>query len=140
MKRIFHAMQVYSIEVFLAFLCLISGLPILLNPAVFAPTSILALLPIPVVVLWAIALTLGGTLNLLGIATGNVYMRRAGLALLAGGSLIMGVSVIAITGLTRLLVAGIYVAFSWATGARYRELGKELKLRRLRWKSRIEEN
>jgi len=138
-KRILQSVNVNSIEVFLALLCFLAGLPILLNPAVFAPTSVLTLFSTPFVVLWALALVVGGLLDLVGIMSGNVYLRRSGLIILAAASFVMGVSVIVLTGVTRLFAAGGYFIFSWATGTRYLHLGKTLKYKRRKWERKIRE-
>lgn len=139
MRRVFSAMQAYSIEVFLALLCFLAGLPILLNPVVFAPASVLALFPLPFVLLWAVALTLGGLLDLTGIMFENIYLRMAGLALLSAGAVIMGSGVFVLTGFTRLLSTGIYFIFAWATGTRYHQLSKVRKDRRKRWERKARE-
>lgn len=139
MKRVWRAIQASSIEVFLALLCFVSGLPILINPMTFAPAAIAALFPLPIVILWGIALTVGGALNLVGLATENVYLRRSGLMMLSVGALIMGGSVLVISGWTRGFVIGTYLVFSWATATRYHALGKVISARRKRWKNKVAE-
>jgi hypothetical protein len=134
LKHILQALQVASIEVFVALLCLVSGLPILISPTAFAPTAVLALMPLWLVLCWGVCLTLGGLADLIGIATENLYIRRAGLILLSAGSLVMAMGVLSLTGSTRLFVAGTYLVFGWATAARYYVIGKSLKSRRERWR------
>lgn len=132
-KRIGRAVQIDSIEVFIAILCFLSGIPILINPGEYAPTSVLSILPYYLALAWAVALVLGGLLNVIGIMASNPYLRRAGLILVASGAFVMGLTVLFLTGTTRLLSTGIFFVFSWAMGAQYFRLGKQLKLRRKFW-------
>lgn len=139
MRNMWHSVQSASIEVFIALLCILAGLPILLNPAVFAPVSVLAVLPVFLVMAWAVALVLGGLLTLVGILLSNVYIERAGLILIAVGAFIFGTTILLVTGTTRLFSVGTYYIFSWAMGSRYLQLGKLLKVRRRRWRAKVDE-
>jgi hypothetical protein len=138
-RKMWRSIQAASIEVFIALLCLIAGLPILLNPVVYAPATLLAILPLFMVVGWGIALVLGGLLTLIGVLSSNVYIERAGLIMIAAGATILGTAILLTTGFTRLFSVGTYYIFGWAMGQRYLELGRFLKARRLRWRTRVEE-
>lgn len=140
MRKVYKTVQSASLEVFIAFLCLLSGLPILLNPGVFAPSSVLALLPLPLVFVWGLALVLGGGLTLLGILLSNIYLRRAGLVLLAAAAFVMGICVWIVTGVARFFVSGTFFLFSWSVWSQYRSLSRVLKTRRQRWEREIEKH
>lgn len=133
MRERWFALQSASIEVFLALLCILAGLPIVLNPGVFAPASLLALLPLGLVLSWAGFMVIGGFLTVLGVLLLNPYVERSGLICLAAASFVMGVSVIFLVGYTRLFSAGIYLVMSLALYSRYRQLGKLLDARRRKW-------
>ena len=133
MKRILHSLRIASIEVFVALLCLLSGLPILFNPATFAPASVIVAFPMVLVIAWALCLVVGGGLNLVGLAVDNPYLRRAGLAMLAGGATFMALSILFVAGWVKLFSIGVYLIFAWACAARYVTLGTDLKARRKRW-------
>jgi len=139
-RRLFKGLANASMEVFAAFLAVLGGLPILLNPGVYAPTTVLALFPIPIVFVWGAFLVAGGLLMLAGIALNNVYVNRAGLLLLASGSFVMGTSIFLFTGVTRLLTVGIYYLFAWAMFARYQQLSQVLKARRRIWRDLTKRN
>lgn len=138
-RRVLKAMQVSSLEIFIAVLCLVSGLPILINPVLFAPV-VLAALPMALIIAWAVALVLGGGLMLGGVVSRNVYILRAGLILVSAAAFVVGMLVLLISGYTRIFSVGVFFLFSWSLGARYWELGKVLKARRHRWKEIIRHN
>jgi hypothetical protein len=97
-KRLYLA----STEVFLAVVCVLIGIS-------FLP--------------WGIVLTLGGGIELGGIVSGAIRIRRAGLLLLTAGSTVVLAANMTLIGFL------IYVAFIWAVATRYYELGRTLKCR-----------
>jgi len=125
------ALQADSFETFMALICVLGAVPILLAPAL-APNPVLALLPLVIIICWAVALLVGGLLDLVGLCTGNLYVRRAGLVLLSAAAFIMGMAAFAVVGLSKVVGVGMYFAFSWACGITYHRLGKELKESRAR--------
>ena len=122
-KNFLHNALWESIELLIAALCLVSGLGVLLAPAIFAPV-VLQNLPTVVLTAWSVCLLLGGVLTGQGIGFSNVYTQRAGFALLAGACLAL-FGVLAVTGdSTRALGAVTYLLAAVAFWARFLVLGR----------------
>lgn len=82
--RLYTAVTASSLELFIIFLCLLTGAPTVFAPEALAPMSVLDSLSILTVRGWALMLTLGSLMDLLGILRLNLRFQRAGLMLIAG--------------------------------------------------------
>jgi hypothetical protein len=131
-KRVFLAFTYLSIEVFFATLCLLAGIPILIDPAALSPSSILHSLPGWEVYFWGGGLVSGGSLTLGGIAIGDKRVERAGMAALGAVSFVLAISIIFSAGVSLFLPVLTYLLFSAAILARYWVLGQEIKISRKR--------
>lgn len=121
-QRVLQAFILTSVEAFLAVICLIAGIPVLIDPSTFAPASIRALSGW-FVYPWAVGMLSGGGLTLLGIGKGTLRLERMGIAILGAVSFVMS---IALFGAPVVSALGIvtYVAFTFAMVARYWVLGQ----------------
>lgn len=121
-----------AFEILIAWLCLVSGVPMLLDRA--QPNSVISLLPEWLVRLWGINLALGGLLILLGygawrhrsrtFAHGELGLgiEQAGLCLLGSGTLVFGIIIVMVAGWAGMLPAGTYLVFTAACLFRYIEI------------------
>lgn len=123
-RRVAHALASSSVEAFLAVLCILAGVPILLQPDSLAPGSLLATLPFYMVYVWAGTLTLGGLLTLIGIAWRVYRIEQAGVALLCGMAGVYSLALIGMGSSGTFVAALTYALFSLAMGARYLVLDK----------------
>lgn len=106
----------YPFELFLSVLCLLSGLPMLLGLA--TPRSIEALLPWPVVRMWALALIVGSVSTSYGLLRASRVPAFTGLRLLGDASLIYAVAILIVAGWRGLLASMLTLAFATACLAR----------------------
>lgn len=81
--RLWRAIFWDSIELLVGVSSALVGFAVWAHRDEFAPPTISAL-PTSLILWWAIATAVGGTINVQGILFGNLYTRRAGLMLLAG--------------------------------------------------------
>lgn len=138
LRKVIISLVLASVEAFLAFLCLVSGIPILLNPTALAPNSILALLPGWTIYLWAIGLVVGGTLSLIGISLSEYRLERIGVLVLIATAAVFSMALLSF--LPNALVSFLtYAAFGAAMTARYWVLGKLIRIQNLRTKMLKEE-
>lgn len=124
LRKIGRSLASSSVEAFLASLCLLAGVPILLQPDSLAPGTLLATLPFFMVYVWAGTLTLGGLLTLAGIAWRLYRVEQAGVALLCGMSTVYSLALIGMSTSGAFLTAATYGLFAASMGARYVVLGK----------------
>lgn len=134
MKKFSRALRALSLEsttAFLAYLSIIVGVPILVNPGDFAPETVKQAFPLVLVLWWAFALVFGGITTLVGLVWPMWYSMRIeqiGLLLLSFGS---GTYALALAsyGTTsgRYLTVMTFSLFSLSCAVRYRELGKLAK-------------
>ena len=122
-RRILYNIFWESIELLVAFSAVTSGLLIVLNQKAFEPSAILQLSEI-VRTWWGISLLTGGVLNGWGILVSNLYIRRAGLALLCGASTTLAIAIIATLESNRFLNALTYILGACMLGLRYVALGR----------------
>lgn len=103
-------------EVFIGALCVIAGLPSLFNgpPA----ESIEALLPKPIVRIWAAELVIGGLLIVVGVISRRHRIERAGLFQLGPAAVAYGVAVVKVVGAGGIAAAAILFAFGLSCLAR----------------------
>jgi len=135
-KRAFY---LESIEVMFAVLCILSALTIILFPA-SAPVAV-TVLPYWAQNLWASFLGIGGILNAVGILSGNVYLRRAGLFLLCGASSCLALLLFSPWGGFRIFGGLTYACAAFCVGTRIRLLGKTKDaLHLLIWAEEAEQN
>lgn len=121
-----------AFEILIAWLCLVSGVPMMIGHA--QPNSVIALLPEWLVRVWGINLALGGLLILLGYGAWRhrartvvhgelgLSVEQAGLCLLGSGTLVFGVIIILVAGWAGTLPAGTYLVFTAACLFRYVEI------------------
>jgi hypothetical protein len=118
----------HPFEIFLAFLCMVAGIPLLLAGPESTPNSIDDLLPVWLVYAWAVALIAGGVCVLLGKFLHWLHVERAGMALLAAGSFVyflaITVSEVGVFGDgSGLFAAFLNLAFALASAVRYGVIG-----------------
>lgn len=113
-----------SLVFFIAYLVIISGIPIMLDPVTFAPISVQSQLSEWIVRAWGADLLFGGVLSGYGLISERPRIERAGLAFLAAGASIFSIVVVVFTGWSALLPFLTYAFYVCATLARYYKLGK----------------
>lgn len=113
-----------SLVFFVAYLAVMSGIPIFFDPSIFAPNSIQTHLSEWVIRLWGMDLILGGGLSATGLLTERPRIEQGGLAFLFTGAMIFGVAIFLYTGLAGLLPVLTYFFFAASAIARFRKLGK----------------
>lgn len=118
---IFYNYAFTSVESFLAVLCLLAGIPILISLTSLAPSSLLVVLPTWTVLAWASALVSGGLFTLVGVGIGDILVERSGVALLGSGAFVLCSAIL----LTAPSLVGTltYGLFGLAMVARYWTLG-----------------
>lgn len=121
-------------EVFVAAICFLAGVPILLAGARATPDTIDDLLPTWSVHAWAVCLLLGGILTTLGRLRSAYLVERAGMALLGTAAAVYGLAIAVQSHPgSGLLAAATYGSFTAACAVRYYVLGvTATTLRRLR--------
>lgn len=124
LRRARLAFESDSLIFFVAYLVIVSGLPIMIDPATFAPLSVKGLLSDWIVRSWGANLFIGGVLSGYGLLSERPRIEQAGLALLAAGSAIFAVIVVFYSGLSALLPGLTYALYTAATVARFRKLNK----------------
>jgi len=129
--RTLRALSLESTTAFLAYLAVITGLPILINPDEFAPESVKQAFPVIVIMWWGISLVFGGLTTLVGLVWPMWYSMRIeqiGLLFLSFGT---GTYALALAtngaGSGRYLTVLTFALFSISCAVRYRELGKLAK-------------
>lgn len=132
MRRMPHWLRGVLMEdqfkLFVAVLCMISGIPLTIN-AVSAPGSLLVVLAPMGIRLWGISIGLGGFLVVFGILLRHVKARRryieglmieaAGLIPLGLAALVVAVLAIYVIGTQALFGASVYLMFTFACAARF---------------------
>lgn len=131
LRRIIPALVLTSVEAFVSILCILSSIPIIVNPDQLAPDSAVRLFPGWTIYIWAAGLLLGGLLSLVGIATMEYRIERIGVLILIST---VGTFSFALIGslpktFMNLLV---FILFTLAMAARYWTLGKMVKIQQLR--------
>jgi hypothetical protein len=128
-KNIFVALTLSSIEVFMAVLAVLSGVPItigvLLNNPALLPPSINAL-AWTVQLAWGLALTVGGTLMTRGIAFREIRLERGGAILTGSSAFVLSVAIL-FSGTASIIGILTFGLFAWAMLARFYVLGRYLK-------------
>ncbi len=116
-----------SMVFFVVYLAVLGGLPILIDPTVFAPVSIQTQLSAWLVRFWGVDLTAGGLLCGFGLLSERPRVERAGLACLFTGAMIFAIVIFVYGGLPTLLPFLTYTFFAVSAIARFRKLGKVQK-------------
>lgn len=114
-------------EVYMATLCVIVGVPLILNGA--APETIEETLPPFLVHLWGLELGAGATLTLFGLGAENDRLERGGLLLLAAASLSYGLILLAFTWPNGRVAAALIIGFGLACMARRSAMRRTVTLR-----------
>ena len=94
LRRMLDAWRLNSATTFLAIVAVMTGVPILLDPGVLAPSSILNLLPLWGIYAWGIGLTVGGVAAVLGIFFEEIRLERIGVTALGVTSGIFALALI----------------------------------------------
>jgi hypothetical protein len=130
-RRVFYSIVLTSLEFFLAIIALLAGIPVLLDPfsLTLVPNSIVLLMPLWMVDLWAAQIALGGGITILGIMRGDFRIEQIGVLLMLAGAFVYSFALITI--LPGSWVAFVtYSLFCCAMAARYWVLGRLIKLTR----------
>jgi hypothetical protein len=113
-----------SLIFFVAYLVIVSGIPIMIDPSIFAPVSVQSALSEWLIRLWGADLLVGGLLSGYGLLGERPRIEQAGLALLAAGSLIFAFVVVVYSGFAGLLPCLTYALYTAAATARFRKLNR----------------
>jgi hypothetical protein len=100
-------------EVFIAALCVVSGLPLIVHTG-SQPGSLQELLPHSFVVLWGVELTLGGTISLIGLLSSQHRVERWGIGILAPAAFAYGIAILVVTGPSGGVAAAVVLGFAFA--------------------------
>lgn len=126
-RRMWWSVVLSSVEFFVAFLALVSGGPILLDPTSLAPSTILGQMPLWMVYVWAGGLVLGGLFSLIGILTSSYRVERVGAMFLAMTAAVYCFALLPFLP-TSWVAFSTYVIFTMTMLARYWALGKVIKV------------
>lgn len=128
-RRVFYSIVLTSVEFFLAVLCLIVGLPVILDPISLSlvPGSLATLLPQWMVILWASQMTLGGGTTIAGIVTGDFRIEQIGVLLMLCGAFVYTVALATLFPASFMAMV-TYILFVLAMAARYWVLNKLIKM------------
>lgn len=133
MKGILRAWNAFQFELFVAMLCMYTGLPLALG-VVPAPHSIAYTLPPWTLSIWGLMLSLGGLCTVTGILwryinkvqfVAGLYVEKAGLWMLGSCSIVLGIAIGYYAGDVGLLTAGVFGALAAACFSRIRTINKE---------------
>lgn len=115
-------MEVLLFEVFI-----VDGVYQLFHGAKATPSTIAALLPYWLLVVWTVMLVVGGTVGLAGRLWAMWQVERAGLAVIASATIAYGMAIVYEGGLRGLVAASIDLSIGVAFLIRYRVLGQAAK-------------
>jgi hypothetical protein len=118
----------HPFEVFLAFLCVISGLPMLLQVTP-RPNSLEALLPAWLVFTWGVILVSGGLLTLVGTVRRSEPWERSGVGVLGFASVAYSIAIFLAVGVGGSVAGAIVLAFGLACWFRYLTLTEAKRVR-----------
>lgn len=113
-----------SLVFFIAYLAVAAGVPIIIDPTIFAPVSMQLNLSGWLVRAWGADLATGGLLCGYGLLSERPRIERAGLAFLFTGSMLFATVILTYAGLAALLPALTYSLLSITAIARFRKLRK----------------
>lgn len=128
-RRVFYSIVLTSVEFFLAVLCLIVGVPVLLDPITLSlvPGSLAQLLPQWMVILWASQMTLGGGTTIAGITTADFRIEQIGVLLMLSGAFVYTLALLTLFPASFMALV-TYLLFVLAMAARYWVLGRLIKM------------
>jgi hypothetical protein len=115
-------MEVLLFEVFI-----IDGMYQLFHGVKATPSTITALLPYWLLVVWAAMLVVGGAIGLVGRLYALWQVERAGLAVIGSAAIAYGLAIVFEGGLRGLVAASIDLSIGAAFLIRYRMLGQAVK-------------
>jgi hypothetical protein len=136
MRGIMRAWNTAQFELFVALLCMVSGVPLSLGIAP-NPNSIVATLPTWAVVAWGVSLSFGGGCTVTGILWRHInelqfiaglYVEKAGLYMLGSACLVLALAIGIHVGGSGLVTSGICGALAAACVSRVRTINKEAKI------------
>lgn len=131
-----RAWGVHQFELWVALLCMISGLPLALGVAP-SPNSALAVMPTWTFFLWGLSLSLGGGCTVTGILwrylnkqqfIAGLLVEKAGLFMLGAACAVLALAIGFYAGGPGLLTSGICGALAAACASRIRTINKEAKI------------
>lgn len=125
-RQLRHSVDLQPFEIFLALLCMLSGLPLLLNGP--GPGTIESHLPPILVNIWAVELVLGGFLTLLGLAF-HTLIEKVGLQFLCAATLVYAIIIARAAWPDSIVTTGILLGFSLACMARIRGMDRTITFR-----------
>lgn len=125
-ERVFQAFVLTSVESFLALVCLLAGVPVLINPAVFAPAAMKAM-SAWLVYPWAVGMLIGGATTLVGIGKEDLRIERMGISILGAVAFIFLIALLTAGGPVSIIGILNYAFFTLSMVARYWVLGQMLK-------------
>lgn len=136
MRGIVRAWGLFQFELFVALLCMISGLPLAFGVAP-SPNSAIAVMPTWTFFAWGVFLSLGGFCTVTGILWRYIDKRqfmvgllieKAGLFMLMAECLVLAIAVVYYAHGPGSLQAGILVALVLACWSRIRTINKEASI------------
>lgn len=119
-RRLYRAAGLQPFEVFIGFLCVLAGIPLLFNGP--GPGTIEEALPRFLIILWGVELVAGGVLTLAGLTFASLRTEQFGLALLCAASAVYGLVLLVFAWPVSIVSSAIVVGFSLACFARIRAM------------------
>ena len=110
----------HPFEVFIGFLCVLAGLPLLFNGP--RPGTIEETLPSFLVTVWGLELLAGGILTLLGLAIASTLIEQLGLSLLSAASAVYGIVLLTVAWPASIVSAAITLGLALACFSRVRSM------------------
>lgn len=128
LKRAYAAFAAESMVFLIAYIAIVVGLPIIIDPSTFAPASVQVGLAEYLVRIWGVDLLAGGALSASGLISNSPRIERSGLSLLFTGAIIYAILIaFAVASWTALVPVMTYGIFALSSLMRYRKLGRVLE-------------
>lgn len=131
-----RAWGAYQFELFVAILCMVSGIPLAIGVAP-SPNSVIAVMPTWTFFAWGLSLSLGGGCTVTGILwryfdkrqfLAGCLVEKAGLFMLGTSCSVLGLAIAFYAGATGTLTAGLCFALMLACFSRIRTINKEASI------------
>jgi hypothetical protein len=128
-RRVFYSIVLTSVEFFFAVVAVLTVIPVLLDPITLtlAAGSLVHLLPVWLVDLWAVQFFFGGVFTIWGIVGSDFRIEQIGVLFLMTGAFVYTVALVFLLP-TSWIAFVTYVLFVLAMIARYWVLGRLIKL------------
>lgn len=127
MTRIRKALIETPFEVLVFVVFVVDGIYQLFHGVKASPSTVTAVLPYWLLVVWQATLVLGGSIGLVGRLRAAWQIERAGLAMVGPAAFVYGLAIIYETGLRGLVAASIDIMIGCAFLIRYWVLGNAAK-------------